>query len=153
MVDMPIGTSAPLPEAIAEHSAACEAEGQSRATLGWKRAVLRRFVHFADNVVADNVGALTLELARRWQGKLRTTPMACPRRKPGHEGERRAAYTVNGYCRVLRAFARWLADAEYVVAHPLETFRPGRLPTREVEPIAAEDQSSACWTPTTRTRR
>ena len=41
MGDMPIGTSAPLPEAIAEYLAACEAEGQSRATLAWKRAVLR----------------------------------------------------------------------------------------------------------------
>ena len=66
--------------------------------------------------------------------------MARPRRKPGHEGERRAAHTVNGYCRVLRAFAGWLAKAGYVDAHPLGTFRPGRLPTREVEPIAADDQ-------------
>ena len=74
------------------------------------------------------------------QRHLRTTPMARPRRKPGHEGERRAAHTVNGYCRVLRAFAGWLAEAGYVDAHPLGTFRPGRLPTREVEPIAADDQ-------------
>ena len=140
MGDMPIGTSAPLPEAIAEYLAACEAEGQSRATLAWKRAVLRRFAHYADSVAAEDVGDLTLELARRWQRYLRTTPMARPRRKPGHEGERRAAHTVNGYCRVLRAFAGWLAEAEYVDAHPLGTFRPGRLPTREVEPIAADDQ-------------
>ena len=66
--------------------------------------------------------------------------MARPQRKPGHEGERRATHTVNGYCRVLRAFAGWLAEAGYVDAHPLGTFRPGRLPTREVEPIAADDQ-------------
>ena len=96
MGDMPIGTSTPLPEAIAEYLAACEAEGQSRATLGWKRAVLRRFAHYADSVAAGDVGALTLELARRWQRHLRTAPMARPRRKPGHEGERRAAHTVNG---------------------------------------------------------
>ena len=140
MEDMPIGTTAPLPEAIAEYLAACEAEGQSRATLGWKRAVLRRFAHYADSVAAEDVGDLTLELARRWQRHLRTTPMAHPRRKPGHEGERRAAHTVNGYCRVLRAFAGWLAEAGYVDAHPLEKFRPGRLPAREVEPIAADDQ-------------
>ena len=94
MGDMPIGTSAPLPEAIAEYLAACEAEGQSRATLGWKRAVLRRFAHYADSVAAGDVGALTLKLARRWQRHLRTAPMARPRRKPGHEGERRAAHTV-----------------------------------------------------------
>ena len=89
MGDMLIGTTAPLPEAIAEYLAACEAEGQSRATLAWKRAVLRRFAHYADSVAAGDVGALTLELARRWQRHLRTTPMAHPRRKPGHEGERR----------------------------------------------------------------
>ena len=65
--------------------------------------------------------------------------MARPQRKPGHEGERRATHTVNGYCPVLRAFAGWLAEAGYVDAHPLGTFRPGRLPTREVEPIAADD--------------
>ena len=140
MGDMPIGTSAPLPEAIAEYLAACEAEGQSRATLGWKRAVLRRFADYAGSVAAGDVDSLTLELARRWQRHLRTAPMARPRRKPGHEGERRAAHTVNGYCRVLRAFAGWLAEAGYVDAHPLGTFRPGRLPTREVEPIAADDQ-------------
>ena len=140
MVDMPIGTTAPLPEAIAEYLAACEAEGQSRATLAWKRAVLRRFAHYADSVAAADVGALTLELARRWQRHLRTAPMAHPRRKPGREGECRAAHTVNGYCRVLRAFAGWLTDAGYLGDHPLRTFRPGRLPTRDVEPIAADDQ-------------
>ena len=84
-------------EAIAEYQAACEAEGQSRATLGWKRmrcCAVSRTTPTA--TAAGDVGDLTLELARRWQRHLRTAPMARPRRTPGHEGERRAAHTVNG---------------------------------------------------------
>ena len=143
MVDMPIRTTAPLPEAIAEYLAACEAEGQSRATLAWKRAVLRRFAHYADSVAAGDVGALTLELARRWQRYLRTTPMARPRRKPGHEGERRAAHTVNGYCRVLRAFAAWLAREEYTDQHGLARFRPLRPNTKPIVPFTP--RNSGGW--------
>ena len=115
MHDLTTGT---LTEGIADYLAACEAEGQTAATIAWKRAVLRRFAAYVGEVGVQRVTDLTLELARGWQRHLRTAPMARPRRTPGHEGQQRGAHTVNGYCGVLRAFAGWLAEVGDLPANP-----------------------------------
>ena len=101
----------------------------------------------------DDVGALTLELARRWQRHLRTAPMARPRRKPGHEGERRAAHTVNGYCRVAAGVRRLARPKRGTwTLTPWGRFDPGGCRRARLSP-SRRTTNSACSTPAIRARR
>lgn len=125
----------PLTAAMEDYLTACRIEGKTAKTLFDYRCKLTRFVEWNGGTLAD----LELTAAREFVAHLQVSKKWIDHPGIPTSDLCLSAQTVAGHVRVMKGFATWLAEEEYLPTNVFSRLAKPKLPGRVIEVLRPDE--------------